>query len=115
MKTIKLVTTAMFFTCCFGSVFQAAQAQVTDSPSKPQSPAIEQQQLTKSQEKKSARFKPDRVLPFKEILLKKGEAKQGELSLHQFNPKGHQATDRAPAIVFFFGGGWNGGKTKTIL
>ena len=115
MKTINLVTTVIFFACCFGSDFQAAQAQVTDSPSKPQAPAIEQQQLTQAQEKKSARLKPDRVLPFKKILPKKGEAKQGELSLHQFNPKGHQATDRAPAIVFFFGGGWNGGKPKQFF
>ena len=35
-----------------------------------------------------------------------GEAK---LFLHAFNPKGHKASDRRPAIVFFFGGGWNGG------
>ena len=38
-----------------------------------------------------------------------GEAK---LFLHAFNPKGHKALDRRPAIVFFFGGGWNGGTPK---
>ena len=38
-----------------------------------------------------------------------GEAK---LFLHAFNPKGHKASDRLPAIVFFFGGGWNGGTPK---
>ena len=38
-----------------------------------------------------------------------GEAK---LFLHAFNPKGHKASDRRPAIVFFFGGGWNGGTPK---
>ncbi len=38
-----------------------------------------------------------------------GEAK---LFLHAFNPKGHKASNRRPAIVFFFGGGWNGGTPK---
>lgn len=32
-----------------------------------------------------------------------------ELRLHVFEPKGHKKTDKRPAIVFFFGGGWNGG------
>jgi len=31
------------------------------------------------------------------------------LKLHVFTPVGHAATDRRPAIVFFFGGGWKGG------
>jgi len=31
------------------------------------------------------------------------------LSLHVFEPEGHKATDKRPGIVFFFGGGWNGG------
>ena len=31
------------------------------------------------------------------------------LQLHLFLPPGHQPTDKKPAIVFFFGGGWNGG------
>jgi len=34
---------------------------------------------------------------------------QAELKLHVFLPVGHQKTDQRPAIVFFFGGGWNGG------
>jgi len=35
---------------------------------------------------------------------------QGPLHLHLFEPEGHDPeTDRRPAIVFFFGGGWNGG------
>jgi len=32
-----------------------------------------------------------------------------ELKLHVFEPQGHSADDRRPAIVFFFGGGWKGG------
>ena len=35
-----------------------------------------------------------------------------KLFLHVFNPKGHNVSDRRPTIVFFFGGGWNGGTPK---
>lgn len=36
-----------------------------------------------------------------------------DLYLYIFNPKGHNpAKDKRPAIVFFFGGGWNGGSTS---
>ena len=38
-----------------------------------------------------------------------GETK---LFLHVYNPDGHKDSDRKPAIVFFFGGGWNGGNPK---
>lgn len=35
-----------------------------------------------------------------------------DLFLYIFNPEGHDPTkDKRPAIVFFFGGGWNGGST----
>jgi len=45
--------------------------------------------------------------PSKEVLYKAvGET---ELKLHVFTPEGHRASDKRPAIVFFFGGGWNGG------
>jgi acetyl esterase/lipase len=32
-----------------------------------------------------------------------------ELRLHVFNPPNHSPSARRPAILFFFGGGWNGG------
>ena len=32
-----------------------------------------------------------------------------KLNLYIFNPKDHKATDKRPAIVFFFGGGWSSG------
>jgi acetyl esterase len=32
-----------------------------------------------------------------------------KLNLYIFNPAGHKATDKRPAIVFFFGGGWTNG------
>ena len=54
-------------------------------------------QVTLSQEQKP---QPDRQLTYKTI----GDV---ELKLHLFAPK-NDASER-PAIVFFFGGGWNGG------
>lgn len=38
-----------------------------------------------------------------------GDAK---LKLFVFSPKDHKATDKTPAIVFFFGGGWTHGTPK---
>ena len=32
-----------------------------------------------------------------------------KLNLYIFNPTGHKPTDKRPAIVFFFGGGWRNG------
>ncbi len=37
---------------------------------------------------------------------------QAELKLHVHYPPAWKATDTRPAIVFFFGGGWNGGKIE---
>lgn len=47
------------------------------------------------------------LTPNKSIVYKRvGETK---LKLYIFNPRGHQESDERPAIVFFFGGGWNRG------
>jgi acetyl esterase/lipase len=35
-----------------------------------------------------------------------------ELKIYRFDPKDHKPSDRRPAIVFFFGGGWKGGDPK---
>ncbi len=35
-----------------------------------------------------------------------------KLYLHIVTPEGFKASDKRPAIVFFFGGGWNGGSPK---
>jgi len=35
-----------------------------------------------------------------------------KLFLHVYSPKGHKSSASQPAIVFFFGGGWNGGTPK---
>jgi acetyl esterase/lipase len=48
---------------------------------------------------------PDRLLPYKTV----GEV---TLRLHVFEPEGLKISDHRPAIVFFFGGGWNGGDPK---
>jgi alpha-L-fucosidase/acetyl esterase/lipase len=45
---------------------------------------------------------PDRSVVYKTV----GEV---SLKLHIFNPPGHKPSGRAPAIVFFHGGGWRGG------
>ncbi|MDF7808231.1 alpha/beta hydrolase [Pontiellaceae bacterium B12219] len=46
--------------------------------------------------------KPDNTVPFK-------ETPQGELRLHIFNPTGLEKGQKRPAVIFFFGGGWNSG------
>ena len=49
---------------------------------------------------------PDAVIPYKQI----GET---VLTVHIFNPSGHTQSDKTPAMVFFFGGGWiNGDPSK---
>lgn len=49
-----------------------------------------------------AKVAPDQVIEYKTV----GDV---SLKLHVFNPEGHSASDKRPAIVFFFGGGWMGG------
>lgn len=49
--------------------------------------------------------KPDEIISYR-------KTEQVELTMEVFRPKGWKATDRRPAIVFFFGGGWVGGTTK---
>jgi acetyl esterase/lipase len=60
-----------------------------------------------AQEKKANRnYPPDmpgaKVETFKTV----GDTK---LNLYIYTPEGHKPTDRRPAIVFFFGGGWTNG------
>ncbi len=38
-----------------------------------------------------------------------------ELKMFVFLPKDHKATDKRPAVVFFFGGGWSGGTPKQFV
>jgi acetyl esterase/lipase len=52
-----------------------------------------------------ATIKPDRIEVYK-------QTRQGDLSLHIFEPPHDLKHKSAPAIVFFFGGGWAGGTPK---
>ncbi len=49
-----------------------------------------------------ARPRPDKVVTYKTV-------DGNKLRLHIFNPPGHKPSDKAPAIVLFFGGGWISG------
>lgn len=49
----------------------------------------------------------DGPLPDRKVTYK--EDPKGALQLHVFQPEDWKASDRRPAIVFFFGGGWNSG------
>jgi len=55
-------------------------------------------------------FAKETITPDKQVVYK--TVGKTELKLHFFNPKGHELTDKRPAVVFFFGGGWNGGSPK---
>lgn len=56
-------------------------------------------------------YLPDESLVYKKAADKK-TGRTVELKLHMYKPEGHQGTDKRPAIVFFFGGGWSGGNPK---
>ncbi|MDB4473944.1 alpha/beta hydrolase [Opitutaceae bacterium] len=45
---------------------------------------------------------PDEIVTYREV-------DGTELKMHVFLPHDFDASDRRPAVVFFFGGGWNGG------
>jgi len=49
-----------------------------------------------------AKMQPTRTMVFKQV-------KGVSLKAYIFQPEGHKPTDKRPAIVFFFGGGWVGG------
>lgn len=53
---------------------------------------------------------PEEIKPDKKHTYKKTE--NANLKLHVFEPADHKASAHAPAVVFFFGGGWNSGTPK---
>ncbi len=73
-----------------------------EAPAKPEKPR--RQPRTK---KTAPKMKPTRMLVYKTTTNTKGA--EIKLNLHVFEPAGLKATDGRSAIVFFFGGGWNGG------
>ncbi len=65
------------------------------------------------------KIKPSKVLSYKPATDKDGKPLMSEngkpmlkLRLHIFNPPDLKVTDKRPAIIFFFGGGWLGGKIE---
>lgn len=48
---------------------------------------------------------PDQIVTYREV-------DGHELKMHVFLPDGFDATDKRPAVVFYFGGGWNGGSPR---
>jgi acetyl esterase/lipase len=52
--------------------------------------------------KEKLKIEPDEKIPFK-------KTEKEDLLLHMFYPKGFDKKNPLPCIVFFFGGGWNGG------
>ena len=68
---------------------------------------VEKSEPTKSEPTKS---EPTVVEPTKKVTYKTiGDT---DLKLHVFEPADHKTTDPSTAVVFFFGGGWNGGTPK---
>lgn len=61
----------------------------------------------------SQRAYPPVIEDAKEIVYK--ETDGVVLKLWIFNPVKHKAGDKKPAIVFFFGGGWNGGSPSQFV
>lgn len=59
--------------------------------------------------KKNAGYPPSFADAKAEVYKTVGNVK---LNLHIFNPPDHKATDKRPAIVFFFGGGWTNGNPR---
>jgi acetyl esterase/lipase len=51
---------------------------------------------------------PDHVVVYK-------KTEHAELKLHLFKPPGHKTSEKRPAIVFFFGGGWMKGKPEQFF
>lgn len=69
----------------------------------------------KARKKRTGRTPMPQATPTKKIVYKKTKDAKGkavELNLHVFEPDGHKPADKRAAIVFFFGGGWNGGNPR---
>lgn len=64
-------------------------------------------------ETKGQKVYPPQIEGAKEVSYKTvGDTK---LNLWIFNPPKHKVTDKTPAIVFYFGGGWNGGSPSQFV
>ncbi len=61
---------------------------------------------------RQANYPPDLPGAQVEVYKTAGDVK---LNMYIVNPDGHSASDKRPAIVFFFGGGWRGGTPKQFF
>jgi len=89
IKSLSLASTICFF--CFCVLHHSAHSQESES-----------KQLKKQLQDAGAK-----VAVYKTTEDSKGE--EVKLNIYIFNPSDHKETDKRAAIVFFFGGGWNGG------
>ena len=60
----------------------------------------------------SWKYPPEMTGSRAEVYREIGDVK---LNAYIFNPSGHSSSDRSPATVFFFGGGWKGGTPGQFL
>jgi len=103
-----------------GNVDAQSITKPTPTPKKSAStPAAESKmQASKSQALKSQALKSQKPKT-KEVAADKIEAYKSidgvDLNAYIFLPEGHHASDKRPAIVFFFGGGWNSGSPNQFV
>ena len=55
----------------------------------------------------AAKLKPTRIVPYKTLVSR-------QLSLHIFEPEGHQPTDKRACYITIHGGGWGGGQPSRM-
>lgn len=108
--------------CLLFTVPLNAQAQADAKPSKPKAEEAEKTAPEKkAAAKKRARDRSKKAAnpnfapidgATRHVYKTVGDV---QLALHVFAPEGHAATDKRPGIVFFFGGGWNGGTVNQFV
>ena len=64
--------------------------------------------------KKGVDYPPQLANAKVEVYKTVGDKSDGDIKLHLYSyfPKDHKPTDQRPAIVFFFGGGWQAGSPR---
>ena len=60
-----------------------------------------------AKEKDFSKFPPDQEIVYKTI-------DDANLKFYVYEPEGHLKTDKKPAIILFFGGGWVGGRASKL-
>lgn len=105
MKVIASLLIACVFVagCASEQTSTTVKSEIDTTPVKSSSAAT-----AKSEAKAKAKAKSDPVpQPDMKVLYK--TIGKTQLNMHVFLPKTSNATEKRPAILFYFGGGWNGG------